>query len=212
MFKLNMKITSLLAAVILTASGFVWSADAATVLTSSTQCSAGNADHGISTGDVTGNAGGSSDCWGAFKGNDPGPSGDGIEIDQTVYDFTAKIDFGAGGNVLSGTDIGLDAVNGGAGPGTWSFDMGALGGNPFLIVLKKANNPGYAVWLFEGTAADSYFGSFSIAWRNTSDASHISIYSSSTLTTMPLPAGGILLVTALGGFGIAARRRRRMAL
>ena len=83
-----------------------------------------------------------------------------------------------------------------------------MSGDPFLIVVKKSNDPGYGVWLFDGNDADSFFGTFSIAWTNSNDASHLSIYGSPA-AAIPLPAGGILLLTALGGLGVAARRRRK---
>lgn len=65
--------------------------------------------------------GGASECWGTFDGNDPGPSGDGFDINGMVFDFVAKKDQGG---PLTGTDIRLVV-----GPdaddiltGTWEFD------------------------------------------------------------------------------------------
>jgi len=41
--------------------------------------------------------------------------------------------------------------------------------------------------------------------------SHLTFYNSEPPVVIPLPAGGLLLITALGGLGIAARRRRKAA-
>ena len=183
-------------------------ASAATVaLTASTQCSEGNAVNGITVGDVTGDAGGASECWGTFDGTDPGPSSDGFQIGTTVYGFVAKNDIDDG---LSGADIGLTVSTGTS--GTWSFDAtkwGAGDYGDFIIVLKAASTPGYAAWLFEGADAASTSGEWLISWLTGNEQipnlSHIAIYAA----PIPLPAAGWLLISALGGLGFAARRRRK---
>jgi len=212
MFKLK-KITAITAivAAMTIGGGLSDDAQAATMtLDGQPQCSANTATSGISTTDVTGNMGDATDCWGAFgggnQGNDPGPGG-GFQIGSDFFGFTAKVDFEDSGKVLSGENIGLDADMNMPNPGTWSFTQGAMGGNPFLIVLKQSNNPGYAVWLFDGASAASFSGTWSVAWSNTNDISHLSVYGNPS--PIPLPAGGLLLITALGGLGFAARRRRK---
>lgn len=184
-------------------------AQAATVvLDSSTQCSENNAINGISIGDVTGNSGGADDCWGTFDNNDPGPGG-AFQIGSMEFNFLSR--FNVGG-AIDGEDIGLDLpVNNGS-SGTWSRDDVDIG--DFLIVLKAANTPGFAAWLFEGDSNDSFFGDWLVAWTNDKgeprDLSHLSIYSKG-VTPIPLPAAGFLLIGALGGLGLAARRRRKSA-
>lgn len=201
----------ILAAVATAVLGIGGAASAATVaLTDSTRCGAGNAINGIAVTDVTGNAGGASECWGTFDGNDPGPSGDGFQIGSTIYDFVAKSNIGG---ALEGADIGLTSSTGTS--GTWAFDAtkwGAGGYGDFIIVLKAASSPGYASWLFTGADAASTFGDWAIAWttgggKSTPDLSHISVYA--TPAPIPVPAAGLLLITALGGLGVAARRRRK---
>jgi len=152
---------------------------------------------------VTGNAGGATDCWGTLTGNDPGPSGDGFEISGMTFDFLAKKDIGG---PLEGVDIGL-IVGGTPGQsGTWAFSALPAGYGDFLIVLKAANNPGFAVWLFSGPDAASTSGDWNVAWGK--DLSHLSVYAKiSPMSPIPLPAGGLLLMGALGGLGLLRRRR-----
>lgn len=170
-------------------------------LDSTTQCSEGNAINGIAVGDVVGNLGGATDCWGTFDGNDPGPNGE-IVVDGVAYKYVAKQNTPGD---LEGADIGLVVTpSGGAEEGEWSFDSSLFDPNAFLIVLKAANSPGFAVWLFEGDDADSSSGAFEVAWGH--DLSHLSIYS--RLTTIPIPAAGLLLLGALGGLGYVGRRKR----
>lgn len=175
-------------------------------LTTDLQCSENNQQHGISTGDVTGNMGGSTDCWGAMgagnTGNDPGPSGGGFSIGGEIYDFIAKEDYGSGtvGN------IGL-VVSPQAESGTWEFTPGALEGNDFLIVLKQSNDPGYAVWLFAEGDAASYSGTWFVAWS--AGLSHFSIYKGQTSKDrqVPVPATLWLMGAGLAGLGLGKRKR-----
>jgi len=106
------------------------------VLDDSVRCGAGNANTGIVVGDVTGNAGGATDCWGTFSGNDPGPSGDGFQIGTMVFDFIAKEDTPGG---LSGMNIGLNvSPDGGAKSGTWQYDPSLFSAGSFLIALNAS--------------------------------------------------------------------------
>jgi len=202
---------------------------AATVsLTDSTRCGAGNASHNISLSDVSGNSGGSSECWGTFDGNDPGPSGDGFSIGSSTYDFITKLDTGIP-SVLTGTNIGLSLTpdNGTASSGTWSYDSSLFNPVEFLIVLKAASKPGFAVWLFDGTDADSDSGLWNVAWGNS--LSHFGIYASNTPPTsgdcsdpdyqvlhtdecgsgdIPEPSIALLLIPGLLGMMSVSNRRR----
>jgi len=57
--------------------------------------------------------------------------------------------------------------------------------------------------------ADDWTGSmFGIGARQNDDGFRISGLSFEHVAPIPLPAGGVLLLTALGGLGIAARRRK----
>ena len=141
------------------------SVEAAFVLDDQPNCSGsgsgGNAINGITLSDVTGNAGGSSECWGTFNGNDPTNAG--FEYDGTTYDFIAKENTPGS---LEGFDIGLSLTpdDGSASFGTWSYDSALFDPSEFLIVLKAASKPGYAVWLFEGVDATSDSGNWNVAW------------------------------------------------
>ncbi len=169
------------------------------VLDSSIQCSAGNQQNGIAVGDVTGNLGGANDCWGAVNGNDPGPSGDGFDIDGMIFDFVAKAETPGG---LEGMDIGLSvSPGGGALSGTWEYDDSLFSAGAFLIVLKAANNHG--AWLFDGTAASSSSGDWSVAWGK--DLSHLSIYAKGV--SIPEPSTLGLLGLGLALIGISRRRK-----
>lgn len=132
----------------------------------------------IDIGDVTGNVGGATDCWGAAQGNDSqitktntdGTSG--FSIGGKTYFFVSKIDINTGdddkytGQDRTGTDIGLKIAdddgntdNLPSSSGKWSVDATKFAPyGDFLISLKAANNPGYAVWLFSGDDAASTFG------------------------------------------------------
>ena len=171
----------------------------ALVLTSSTQCSAGNATS-IAIDDVTGDAGGASDCWGTIIGNDPGPSGDGFDIDGTIFDYVAKLDIDNG---LDGADIGLvvapDSLDGTI--GTWLFDQTKFAPSEFLIVLKAANK--YGVWLFTGADAASFSGDWFVAWGN--NLSHLAIYATDGAT---VPEPGMVGLLAIGLIGVAVARRK----
>jgi hypothetical protein len=175
------------------------------VLDSSIQCSLGNQENGIAISDVTGNLGGASDCWGTLDGNDPGPSGDGFEIDGMVYDFIAKEDTPGG---LTGMNIGLVvSPSGGAPSGTWEYDPSRFSADEFLIVLKAASSPGFGVWSFEGADAASFSGDWFVAWGK--DLSHLAIYAKDGRLTVsePLSVGLLGLGLALIGFS----RRRKVA-
>lgn len=175
------------------------------VLDSTTSCNAGNAVDIVVT-DVTGNMGGASECWGAFNSNDPGPSGDGFDIGGTIFEFVSKEDTPGGG---SGTDIGLVVTpTGGAPSGTWEFDPTKFAPTEFLIVLKAANTPGHAVWLFDGADAASFSGTWNVAWTNRQgnprNLSHLSIYAPAVI---PVPAAVWLFGSGLLGLVAVARRR-----
>ena len=178
------------------------------VLDNSFSCNSGTAINGIAVTDVTGNMGGSNECWGTYNGNDPGPSGDGFDVGGTIFNFVAKENTPG---ILEGMDIGLVVTpdTGNASSGTWSFDPGKFAPTEFLIVLKAANAPGFAAWIFDGTDANSTSGNWLVAWTNTNgvphDLSHLSIYAP---TPIPVPAAVWLFGSGLLGLVGVARRKR----
>lgn len=160
---------------------FSMAAKAAPVQLDDFMCSAGTAVNGVSTDDVTGNNGGSSECFGSFSGNDPNESDDGVETGGTVFDFIARSDVNDDGSQsLSGLDIGLNVyqqgdascdpltgepLSGAAPTGCWSYDQGLFSAEAFIVVLKASNDPGWAAWLFEGDDAASFWGDWAVGWR-----------------------------------------------
>lgn len=180
------------------------------LLNGSNSCSSGNSINGISTGDVTGNAGGSSECYGTFDGNDPGPSGDGFDIGGNIFDFISKLDItDGGGTILDGANIGLSITGAGGSAGTWQYNPALFGASSFLIVLKAANSPGFAAWLFEGADAASSFGAWSVAWTNASGKppalSHIAIYAGEV--QVPEPGTAALFGLGLLLLGFANKKK-----
>jgi hypothetical protein len=197
-----MKIKPLVLTALTLTAGLYLPTAGAYVLNSSNQCSAGNADAGIDVGNVSRNLGGASDCWGRIKGNDPGPSGSGIDRGAQTYEFVTKFDVSDGGGLThEGLDIGLGGTGFPGASGTWFYDPARFSADSFMIVLKAGN--GWASYLFDGGDAASYGGDWTIGWGKA--ISHFSVYA--TDTSVPEPAALMLLGFGLLGLGLARRRR-----
>lgn len=127
---------------------------------------------------------------------------------RTEWDFLTKVNTGATGGTTEGTNIGLtlDPDTGGA-PGSWKVNAGSLTVFDYIaIVLKQGNT--WAAYLFDGAIPEEGRWS-SVAFDQSGGLSHFSIYTGPRIAEVPLPAAGFLLLGALGGLGIASRRRKR---
>lgn len=202
---------------IVLALSFASAAHGAFELNDSFRCGAGFAKNGISIGDVTGDLGGATECWGTYDGNDPAtdPSFDVVSSDSAFdglqFSYLSKFNTGNPPQ-LEGDAIGLEVdPSGGAKSGTWKFDPTKFTDrDPFLLVLKQANNPGFGVWLFQGTDANSYSGNWNVAWSD--GLSHLAIHRLTGGGDTPpngVPEPGTLALMGLGVLGFMARRRRR---
>lgn len=143
-----------------------------------------------------------------------GPDATNAAYDSNDYgalSLLAKYDFGTFPEatttleVLGGTFT-FDIVDGKL---QWTYDPGSSLYAVFAFVAKGGN--GYSVYE-KGTAPEnSGFLDFANGWAspqgsNPSDISHMTFYGKE-LAAIPLPAGGVLLLTALGGLALARRRK-----
>lgn len=157
------------------------------------------------TDSVTGNHGDSDQCWGAFSGNDPKTT---LTIGSSNYDFISS--YNNDDDSVDGEAIEWSVSNGST--GTWAFNESFLEeiGN-FLIVLKAANNPGWAAYSFFGDNNKSFSGEYKINWTNNSgkapNLSHISLYAEQP-SSVPEPSTLFLLGISLLGFGFIKRRKK----
>jgi hypothetical protein len=84
----------------------------------------------------------------------------------------------------------------GAKSGSWSID--SLKGLSHVAIALKAGN-GFGLFRINTLAG---------RWTSGKDLSHASVWYSGTPAAIPLPATGLLLIGALGGLGLARRRRK----
>lgn len=171
----------------------------------------------------------STDCVGELEGNDAIGNNSGSNVDlNDAQNFTSGALFGStnweldtkievSGNEDDGfffdtadpngrLSAGLedDALSGSWSVGNWN------GVEKATLVLKGGN--GFAAYLLDLTAGLEGEWSTQALFvgknnNNNPTLSHVSLYT--TPSPIPLPAAGWLLITALGGLGIAARRRRK---
>lgn len=153
--------------------------------------------------DVTGNLGGSTACYGPVAGNDPFPNALNV-LNWGELEAIQKYEVDK--NKLEGTDIGLTVTgtvlkdDGDWIGGTWSFNPGQ-NFEAFAIVIKAANNPGWAAYLFDGAAAASYSGEWIVPWKK--GLSHLTVYArigdSQEPAPVPEPGSWAMLLLGLAG-------------
>lgn len=211
------RITTLAAAAVLAAGMWGLPAGAATM-----SCQFGTVDEFMATADVWT----STDCVGEVDGNDaigndaganvdlnnPDNFGGSALFDSTNWSLDTRINVRevAGGfffdppnpDGILGAILDPDALS-----GTWSVDSWA-GIGKAMLVLKGGN--GFAAYLLDLTAGLTGGWStqaLTVGRNNNQPAlSHVSLYT--TPAPIPLPAAGFLMLGALGGLGLLARRRR----
>ncbi len=115
-------------------------------------------------------------------------------------------------NDLNGTDEGpfqaaLD-IDGTTLAGDWDIITATVSiFNQFMIVMKDGNGIpdtyiGYLVTSLSGTYATPFLNG-----RNPKNISHVSLYGRTVVSTVPVPAAGLLLLGALGALSLARRRK-----
>ena len=161
------------------------------------------------------------DCVGQITGNDAIGNDNGANVDlnnagnfggplfgSTSWELDTKINQVGDGfgtpdpaGILSAS-FGNDLLS-----GTWSVTSWA-GIEKAMLVLKGGN--GFAAYLLDlsaGLSGEWVTQALTNNGGNQPALSHVSLYT--TPAPIPVPAAGLLLITALGGLGVAARRRRK---
>ena len=131
-----------------------------------------------------------------------------FEIDAWSFDDKINVE-----DTLLG-DMFKITVGTGATTGTWSllegFDFPV--GESFAIALKAGSaqsGAGSVVYLLDTLATNGTWNTIDL---NEKQLSNITLFGTDTpAAPIPLPAAGVLLITALGGMGLISRRRRKTA-
>lgn len=127
-----------------------------------------------------------------------------ISAEQTgLAGFSAPVLNLAGSGTVS--DIGLSVtvehfINTGSGYQTIGNALNFVGGTPGPVNLGDIT--------YDNVAMSSLFDLKSVFTIVTDASDPIANVNSTLVASVPLPAGGILLLTALGGMGIARRRKK----
>jgi hypothetical protein len=134
-------------------------------------------------------------CAGTFAGNDANQSLDGL-FGVDGWTELAKVDSDSGtGGILT--------VTGGGTSGSWSVS-GWDGLTRVMAVLK--GGPSFSAYLLDLGSTGGSWTTAGLARGNGQAGpglSHFTLYAA----PIPLPAGGVLLLTALGGLALARRRK-----
>ena len=119
---------------------------------------------------------------------------------KTGWVLSDKNDSANGDGTINFTDAPVNGTQ----LGDWTIDT--LAGLTEIVITLKAGN-GFAAFLLDLTVADPLTGT----WASTKNLSHSSIYYNGTPSTVPLPAGILLLLSGVGGLVLVGRRRKALA-
>lgn len=187
---------------------------------------------------ITGEA---NDCSGFFGNAPTCDVGGFLDPAEEISPLIAKFNFNANGPILSGdegpeinpefstitgNEFSFGGTTGSNSSGTATYTLG--NGDPvWRYLVAKSSTTSRMFWVVDeltncsaGDASTNYtedclldatpLTSFDWSTATGQGISHISFYDSGA-TPIPVPAAGLLLITALGGLGFAARRRRKAA-
>jgi len=166
----------------------------------------------------------SDDCAGTYSGNDANQNLDGL-FGQSDWEEIAKVDSDQGTdgiltvtanqpapellNLVAQVETEEDE---GATGGGWSV-TGWDGWSTVMAVLKGGNS--FSAYLLDLTDTSGQWNTLGLAKGNGKPGpglSHFTLYGIEGQTpppsTIPLPAAGWLMLGAIGGLGLAARRRK----
>lgn len=142
----------------------------------------------------------STDCEGAYGGNDANQSLDGLFGEDDWFEIF-KVDASSGTDGILTVTAAVDQKS-----GTWSV-TGWDGFTKVMAVLKGGSS--FSAYLVDLSVTSGTWNTLGLAKGNGDPApglSHFTLYS--TVAPIPLPAAGFLMLGALGALGVAARRRK----
>lgn len=151
---------------------------------------------------VVGSIQGATACNGAFSGNDSNSNLDGL-FGLTGWNELFKLNGGSGTAGADGIELTVSDNNDGK-----SWMINSFGDLESVMFIMKGG-PSFSAFLMNTSILSGSWDNLSMfngGGRN-ADLSHWSVYATSNPAPIPLPAAGVLLITALGG--LAAMRRRR---
>jgi hypothetical protein len=156
----------------------------------------------------------STDCEGAYAGNDDAAYLDLLEVfGETGWSQVAKVegDSGTDGGLTVAVTTENDAGEGIT--GTWAY-TGDISTVDHVIAVLKAGSS-FTAYLLD-TSVDPFEGTWSTAGLDDKGLSHFSLYTRTDgggvgVEPVPLPAAAWMLLVGVGGLAAMARRRKAAA-
>lgn len=148
---------------------------------------------------------GATACNGVFSGNDSNSNLDGI-FGMTGWNELFKLNGGSGTAGADGIELTVSDNNDGK-----SWRINSYGGFDSVMFVMKGG-PSFSAFLMNTSILSGSWDNLSMFTGGNNakpgaGLSHWTVYANSNPAPIPLPAAGLLLITALGG--LAAMRRRR---